>query len=62
MRVEAQRDCGCDFHEGGERRGDGEVDPTVRMHLAWSLFFVKGILVTYMMYVELVASPPTRNQ
>jgi hypothetical protein len=42
--------------------GDDEVDPTVRMRLAWSLFFVKGILVTYMMYVELVASSPTRNQ
>jgi hypothetical protein len=24
-------------------------------------FFIRGILVTYMMYVEWVASPPTQN-
>jgi hypothetical protein len=25
-------------------------------------FFIRGIFVTYMMYVEWVASPPTQNQ
>jgi hypothetical protein len=30
--------------------------------LCMAVYVIGGILVTYMMYVELVASPPTRNQ